>query len=104
MRSGISPTGVVADLGDPGSGQHEIKVRRKEQTQLGCDSWGRNDETNLVYRVDSRLSIVSTEAADHLDLIPVREDRFNKGDGFVGEEFMTAQTLPGWYVDVEDDR
>ena len=56
-----------------------------------------------MYHIDERLSVAPAEVADHLDLIPAREDRLDERDDFVGEEGTTDDASAGWRMEVDED-
>jgi len=56
-------------------------------------------ETDFVYRVDKRLSIVPTDVFHRLDLIPVHEQGRDHGRSFMSGERSADQTFPTWGVD-----
>ena len=49
-----------------------------------------------VHRVDKGLGVVPTETPDRLNLIVVREDGLNQGDGLARGNFRVDQTFPRW--------
>jgi hypothetical protein len=76
-HSDTSPGRAVRDQGDsePGKWVERSKVKDSKGKKIIRPCLGRREcNANLMYRIDERLSVISTEVTNHLDLIFARED------------------------------
>ena len=58
-------------------------------------------KANLMYHVDEDLSVISTEMAEHLDLVLAGENCLDERDDFRWMQWIHDQTFPGGSVGVD---